>query len=151
MFFKFFLILFQVKVIFKYENNILYNIFKMAKKNRPIKYSKKIINIFNVSLALMSFLLLLNLFNVNLPHIGYAVYDFLDQEEPNCFISYREEFNQISMSHCCNEARKQLTCERQFNTFGDLETDIICFTGQSSLSYHLNNQAYRYCRDKGII
>ena len=97
--------------------------------------------ILNISLSLIALLLLLNLFNVQLPSVGRALYA-LDREEPRCRIHWQEaETLWNDLDRCCLEARAQLRCRKE--TTGD--KNWVCETANSVVSYHLNNKAYRYC------
>lgn len=108
--------------------------------------TKKVMGVINVSLVLISFLLLMNLFGVTLPSLGQPVYDILDQEDPICFVAWKENVNQLNLNLCCHEVRKQLTCKRFRNTFDGTVTDNVCQTGTGQvLKYYLNNAAYRKC------
>ena len=109
--------------------------------------NKKTINILNVTLVIISTLLILNLFNIGIPNIGFAIQDTFDPEEPNCFASYQDNVEQISLNYCCHESRKQLECINNKQTINTIETDITCQTGENSntIKYHLTNKAYHSC------
>ena len=108
---------------------------------------KKIINIMNISLIMVSFLLLLNLLGIQFPNLGYTVYNLIDPDIEICFVEWKENFNQIDIPNCCHEVRKQLSCENQKKTINNFETDLTCKTGDGNiLKYHLNNKAYRFCQ-----
>ena len=109
---------------------------------------KRIINIINVSLIMVSFLLILNLFGIQFPNLGYTVYNLMDTDSEVCFVEWKDSSNQIDIANCCHEVRKQLSCENKKNLFNNFETDITCKTGDGDvLKYHLNNKAYRYCQE----
>ncbi|MBU1111896.1 MAG: hypothetical protein ABIG93_02615 [archaeon] len=108
--------------------------------------SKRLISIVNVSLALVSFLLLLNLFGVTIPSLGQPIYDAIDTEEPVCFVAWKDNVNQMNLNLCCHEVRKQLSCERFRNTLDGKDTDNVCQTGIGEvLKYYLNDAAYKKC------
>ena len=105
----------------------------------------KLLTIINISLILVSTLLILNLFNVNIPSIGYAVQNSLDSESASCFASYQGKTNEINLDTCCQEAKKQLNCQNQKQSINGIETNVFCSTGQTTISYSLTNKAQRYC------
>ena len=61
---------------------------------------KKIVNIMNISLIMVSFLLILNLFGVQLPNLGYTVYNLMDTDQEVCFVEWKGDYNQIGLSNC---------------------------------------------------
>ena len=105
--------------------------------------SPRVLFIINVSLGLLSLLLLLMLGGVKLPTLGQAQY-YLDKEEPLCMISWKEEFNPLDdLDRCCLESRKQVTCHEEING----HADWVCESG-ASVKYWLNHKAYNYCRQQ---
>lgn len=109
--------------------------------------TKKVWVVLNVSLGLLAVLLLLNLFEVQLPTLGRA-FNLLDKEEPWCVVQWKEDYSELDLQSCCSEARKQLSCEPQKGVFVK-EVDWLCSTGPH-LKYRLNNKAYYQCTQLGI-
>jgi hypothetical protein len=112
--------------------------------------TKKIWFILNISLSLVSLLLILTLFNVQLPTVGSAQYAF-DSASELCIVEWKGEISQWDdIDRCCLEAKKQLSCEKEiFSTeFGT--TTQHCSTGDSTVSFHLNQKAYNYCKGQSI-
>ena len=120
--------------------------------------NKRVWNVLNVSLVLISFLLILNLFDIQLPTLGKAKY-LLDKEDPLCIINWKQEYSPLKdLDLCCSEARKQLECVKKIKgkeikrkemeekeIKGD--TDWVCKTGSGNvIKYMLNNKAYNYCK-----
>lgn len=109
------------------------------------KLNVKALTIINFSLILVSTLLILNLFGINITSVGYAIQDNIDTEEAICFAEYQDQVSQINLDLCCQESKKQLSCDEIKQTFQDIETDILCKTGTSTISYSLTTKAQRYC------
>lgn len=107
--------------------------------------SKRAVNVINISLALISFLLLLNLFGVTLPNLGYTIFDRIDATEEACFVNWKDNYNELNMNLCCHDVRKQLNCESFTTEIDEVKTDVICYTGDSTIKHYLNNKAYREC------
>ncbi len=105
--------------------------------------SEKVLFIINVSLGLLSVLLLLTFLGVKLPTLGQAQYA-LDKEEPICMINWKEEFTPMDdLDRCCLEARKQLDCYRVQKD----NLDWVCQTG-FGVKYWLNYKAHNYCKQQ---
>ena len=105
--------------------------------------SERALFIINVSLGLLSVLLLLILSGLKLPTLGQAQYA-LDTEEPVCMIGWNGNFTSFDdIDRCCLQAREQLECrpEQQDNL------DWACGAG-SGLQIRLNNKAYNYCKQQ---
>lgn len=117
----------------------------MPKKKANKWLNAKSLTVINFSLILISTLLMLNLFDISITPIGHAIQDSIDTEDAICFASYQDQKSQINLDLCCQEAKKQLRCENQKQTFQNIETDILCQTGESTISYSLTNKAQRYC------
>jgi hypothetical protein len=104
--------------------------------------------VLNVSLGTIALLLLLNLLGITLPSLGQVQY-VLDREEPLCLVGWKGEWQAWQeIDGCCMEAQKQLECR-----FGSQKTELgrfdwKCSTGEGSVSYGLNNKAYRYCQQQ---
>ena len=102
--------------------------------------SEKTLFIINVSLVLVSVILVLTLLGMKLPTLGQAQYYF-DREEPLCEIEWQGEVSLMQdLNRCCLEAREQLECHKA----ADQDFDWVCQTG-TSVKYRLNNKAYNYC------
>ena len=72
--------------------------------------SNKILVIINISLALLAFLLILQLFEIKLPVLGKAIENKAGAE---CLIDWDNEYTLWNdLDHCCLEARKQLDCRK---------------------------------------
>tara|TARA_Y100000310_G_C20674139_1_gene811954 strand:- start:1758 stop:2114 length:357 start_codon:yes stop_codon:yes gene_type:complete len=109
------------------------------------KLDAKVLAIINISLVLVSTLLILNLFDVNISHVGYAIQDTIDIDPATCFASYNDLNSEINLDLCCQESKKQLSCINKKQNINGIETDIICKTGDTTISYSLTNKAQRYC------
>ncbi len=112
------------------------------------KFASKTVNILNVTLVLISAILILNLFNIQIPNIGFTIQNAIDPEDPACFASYQDSAEQINLNYCCHEAKKQLECINNKQTINNIESDITCQTGTNSntIKFHLTNAANRYCQ-----
>jgi hypothetical protein len=104
---------------------------------------KRVLMVLNVSLGLVAVLLLLNLFDVQLPNLGQTQY-LLDSDEPLCLVGWQAEFNEWNdLNACCLEARKQLGCSSDSDGW-------MCQTGSDGIKYWLNSKAYNYCTQQSI-
>ena len=105
----------------------------------------------NLSLGIISFLLLLHLFNVPAVLAGKA-YEAITPGDAFCAVQWGEEktvFNDID--RCCVFARTQLSCERRAGRVGDVSIEWDCYTGRGKgVHYLLNQKAYRYCQNVPI-
>ena len=103
---------------------------------------KKIVIVINVSLLFIAFLLILNLFDVQISPLGQAAVP----REGICVVSFRDQLSLTNdLDRCCLEAVAQLTCSREeiISNFG--QTDWICQTGMAGAKILLDNTAHRYC------
>ena len=111
----------------------------------------RVLVVVNVSLGLIALLLLLNLFDVQLPSLGRTI-SYFDPTPPICAVQWGAEFTQWQdIDRCCLEVRKQLACfpEKKELNFGKL--DWRCQTGKGTvLRYWVNNKAYQYCTEQRI-
>ena len=104
----------------------------------------------NMALGVVSFLLLLHLFNVPVAVAGKA-YDLslelVSAPEALCAVEWGDEKTIFSnLDQCCLYARTQLSCERQAGFVGNEDVDWDCYTGRGKVVHYLLNQkAYRYC------
>lgn len=104
----------------------------------------------NMSLGIISFLLLLHLFNVPVAVAGKAYdlsLDLVSAPEALCAVEWGDEKTIFSnLDQCCLYARTQLSCERRVGFVGSEEVDWDCYTGRGKVVHYLLNQkAYRYC------
>lgn len=105
--------------------------------------SKRTLFIINVSLGLLSVLLLLVLLGLKLPTLGQAQYA-LDKEEPLCVIQWgKESTSYQNIDRCCLQARQQFECRAESKD----NVDWMCGTGEG-LQIWLNNKAYNYCKQQ---
>lgn len=105
--------------------------------------SERILSIINVSLGLLSALLLLMLLGVKLPTLGQAQYAF-DKEEPVCMVEWEEELTGFdNIDRCCLQAKQQFECKAESKD----TLDWVCGTGEG-LQIWLNNKAYNYCKQQ---
>lgn len=123
------------------------------------KQIRKVLSVINVSLIILSFLLVLNLFGISLPNLGFALYDTFDTKETVCLANWQDDYSEINIDYCCHESIKQLECvaedfEIELN-LGDgtqelFSTSIVCKTGDNNnnMKYYLNDKAYRYCKNQ---
>ena len=111
--------------------------------------SNKILVIINISLALLAFLLILQLFEIKLPVLGKAIENKAGAE---CLIDWDNEYTLWNdLDHCCLEARKQLDCRKDNLFFESKNFDWVCQTGSGrALKYWLNDRAYNYCTNQVI-
>ena len=107
--------------------------------------------IVNVSLSFVAVLLLLNLFEIQLPTLGKAQ-NLLDKEEPLCAVQWKQDFTFWNdLDQCCLQARQQFKCDAQVYVVDVKKLDRVCHTGEGDvLKYWLNNKAYRYCQQQDI-
>ena len=112
--------------------------------------SNKILAIINISLALLAFLLILQLFEIKLPVLGKASYE--NKAGAECVINWGDEYNSWNdLDGCCLEARKQLDCYKDSILFENKRLEWVCQTGQGrTLKYWLNEKAYNYCTQQVI-
>ena len=109
--------------------------------------SEKTWTTINVSLALISILLLLTLFGVELPTLGQAQYA-LNKDEPLCYLDLQGELTQYNnLDRCCLEARKQSLCIRNVLIKDNLKLDWQCDAGSGN-GYRLNTKAFLYCKQQ---
>lgn len=102
--------------------------------------SERTLFIINVSLGLLSVLLLLLLLGLRLPTLGQAQYA-LDKEEPVCMIEWQGERTMFDdIDRCCLQARQQFACRAESKD----NLDWVCGT-DNGLQIWLNNKAYSYC------
>lgn len=97
----------------------------------------KPLRLLNIGLAIVSILLLINLYYPLNSITGNIAYN-LDGELPYC--NYKG--TQISIDLCCVEMSKQLEC---------VESDdwIKCYTDSIENYYQLNKKGYLYCTKEG--
>lgn len=125
-----------------------HRILKMSTSKQRTKqriFSPQILAVLNVSLILVSTLLLLNLMGVGHGITGQMIHGALDKEHTVCLAQFQDHASQINIDICCQEANKQLSCKRHQQTTNGLETEILCTTGEGSISYALNSEAFNYC------
>ncbi len=103
--------------------------------------------IVNVSLGVVSFLLLLHLFTVPTVLAGKA-YEAITPGEAFCAVQWGEEKTVFpNLDQCCLYARTQLNCEQNEEKVGTEEVQWDCYTGRGkTVHYLLNQKAYRYCQ-----
>ena len=109
--------------------------------------SDRALSIINVSLALVSILLFLNLFNIGIPSLGKATFGEFP-EDAVCLVNVGDEYTQWpDLDRCCLESRKQLSCSRADPPVG-FEVNRVCTTENSHVKYWLNNKAFNYCQQQ---
>ena len=99
--------------------------------------SRRLLNVLNISLSLLCFVLVISLFGVTFPNLGMAF------EAPSgpmeCSVTWKDTANSWDdIDRCCLEAKKQLGCEKEQNRW-------VCSTGESSIKIHLSSSAFDYC------
>ena len=105
--------------------------------------SGKTLFIINVSLGLLSVLLLLMLFGLKIPTLGQAEYA-LDKEEPVCMLEWEGELTPLEdIDRCCLQAKQQFECKAESKD----NLDWLCSAGEG-LQIWLNNKAYNYCKQQ---
>src|SRR3989344_2443327 len=103
---------------------------------RRVMVSERVLFIINVSLGLLSALLLLTLLGVKLPTLGQAQYA-LDKEELVCMLEWKEELTKFNdIDRCCLQARQQFECKAESRD----NLDWVCGAGEG-LQVWLNNKA----------
>jgi hypothetical protein len=104
---------------------------------------KRVLVIVNVALVFVAFLLILNLFNVQITPLGQAAVP----REGLCVINYKEDFSVTNdLDRCCFEAAKQLTCLRERQVIDEIgQTEWVCKTGEVGPKILLDDTARRYC------
>ncbi len=105
------------------------------------------LTIINISLGFLSLLLIVSLFGLTLPNVGYGIFNALDAGEEHCFLEVGEESQELSLAQCCQHVRQQLSCEQKTNNIQEVNTNVLCKTGDSENTpeYYLTNKAYRSC------
>ncbi len=106
----------------------------------------------NLSLGLISLLLLLTLFDVELPTLGQARY-LLDRDEPLIIVNWQEHFETCpDLDRCCFYALNQVEClsKGEDSPLAEVEgkADWLCQSGETGLRYFLNRKAYLYCQQQ---
>ncbi|HLC81818.1 MAG TPA: hypothetical protein VJH68_04115 [Candidatus Nanoarchaeia archaeon] len=98
--------------------------------------------VINVSLVFIAFLLILNLFGVQITPLGQAAVP----REGLCVINYKDQFTATNdLDRCCFEAAKQLQCQRDRQILEQGQTEWVCQTGVGGVRILLDNDARRYC------
>ena len=105
----------------------------------------------NISLFLVGFLLVLNLFGVSFPSFGQSI-SFFDDSSPACAVEWKDEINLWNdIDRCCLEVRSQLECEKENKEVDQVKFNRVCTTGNENvLKYWINNKAYNYCKKQPI-
>ncbi len=102
----------------------------------------------NLSLVALAAILVLNFFGLTIPSAG-QVASLFDQEDPLCLTRWKEEFTPWNdIDRCCLETRKQLECTKEVKELSWGRVNHVCKTGPGTVSYWLNNKAYRYCQQQ---
>ena len=106
--------------------------------------SSKVWAVINVSLGLITVILVLNLMQIKLPTLGKSV-EQLGSEAFCVMKNFEGEFVVREMSSCCAEKRElTLGCEEGTWYYQDKTLQWYCFTG-NDLGYYLNNAGADYC------
>jgi hypothetical protein len=105
--------------------------------------SQKALTTINISLVLISALLILTLFDVHLPSLGQAFF-IIDQEDPLLVVNWKDDYNSYNLQRGCFEARQQAECLPVKKVLPQGEVDWVCQSG-NSVKYWLNNKAYYQC------
>lgn len=123
-----------------------------AKKSTPqAAHEKKIKTwvILNISLSIISLLLLLQLFDIPTTIAGKA-YQTLTPGTPLCAVQWENDKTLLpNLDQCCYYARTQTRCEQKPATLGKEQLQWDCYTGSpqpNTIHYLLNQKAYRYCQ-----
>lgn len=113
--------------------------------------SAKAWNIINVSIILIIVLLILNLFGVNLPSLGQAIY-YLDPADPLCLVNTPDSLSEWNdLNRCCLEARRHVECLPELHQLQFGITQWVCQSGPAGISeIWFNNKAYKYCQQQPI-
>jgi len=100
--------------------------------------------VINISLGIIAILLVLHLFGVQITPVGLAA---VDTQGALCIINWQDEFSETNdFDRCCMEAKKQLSCRRNFEVTSEGTVDWSCQTGDDDeLRILLNNPGYKYC------
>ena len=103
--------------------------------------------VINISLVLLSFILVLTLMGIKLPSVGQAL-SALDSQESLCIVQVGEEYSRWDdLPRCCLEAQAQLQCAQEKRQFLEGRTDFSCRTSVQ-VQYRLNSKALSYCQQQ---
>jgi len=115
---------------------------------------KKALIIMNIALVLTAIVLILHLFEVELPTLGKAQY-WLDESEPVCVTSFGDQKSLLDMGSCCYGLQMQLNCKswRTSVVVGGekLMVDKRCYVGEEAVEYFMNMKAYNLCKKEGYL
>ena len=106
--------------------------------------SKKLYNIFNFTLVLIAILLVMNLFNVQLPSLGRVFYA-VDDSPHLCGVDNQGIVLHPDLDRCCFEARNLAKCNSDPFLSETGKFDVSCKNSEYTPSIRLNNKAYQYC------
>lgn len=99
--------------------------------------------IINISLVIVSVLLVLHLLGVQITPVGLAT---VDEKDALCIINWQDEFTKTNdFDRCCLESKKQLSCSRNDELTPVGDTDWVCQTGEDGLRILLNDPGFKYC------
>ncbi|MBI4151761.1 hypothetical protein HY496_02220 [Candidatus Woesearchaeota archaeon] len=112
--------------------------------------SVRMYGVLNLSLILIGLILALYLVGFSLPSIGQAV-SVLDRSAPICIVQWKTDSSVWDdLDQCCLQARKQLSCEKEDVLIGTQKVTRLCTTGETTVKFYLNENAYRYCQRQVI-
>ena len=102
--------------------------------------------VINVSLVLISLLLLLNLLQLEIPALGKSIEQL--SEGGFCVMkNFNEEFIERDLSNCCLEQKKlTLSCEKGRWYYQDQILSDRCVTG-NGIEYFFNKEGRELCKD----
>ena|SRR3989344_6262684 len=100
----------------------------------------------NISLAILSLILVLTFFEVEIPNLGQVRY-LANPQEPLCVINYQNDYTKMeNQDFCCHWARQQLQCDRIEREWSNQILTRDCHTGTGKVvHYLLNEKTYEYC------
>ena len=112
---------------------------------------KKVLLLLNVSLTIFAGLLVLNLFDVDIPNLGRVI-ALSDISDPICFVESENHLTELqNLDSCCLFARKQIACEPYARDVAGVQLHVKCHSLSEDVpQYWLNNKAYLSCTQSSI-
>ena len=112
-------------------------------------FTKKMLNIFNVSLVLIIILLTLSFFNIQLPSLGKVFYA-LDDSPHLCGVDNNGIVLHPDLDRCCFEARNLAKCNQDLKITEQGKFSVSCKNSDNTPFIRLNSKAYGYCLDSEL-
>ncbi len=110
------------------------------------RISKNTWIILDLSLFFIALLLIITFFGFKFPNLGKSQ-QVLAQDAWCVVKNYNQEYVPFNdLDRCCLQARQKLDCSREDILLGKLQLDWNCHTPDDPIEYHLNLEAYTYCK-----